>query len=300
MHDLYSNGGKYQKGGASQSDRPKRRTSPAAKVLTVVAVVLFSLVTALAVYGWQVSRSQAEFDRLAAMTRQPETDPQITRPPETRNPEETTSAEIEASADQTEAPREILPQYQELYEKNPDFWGWVTLPETILDYPVMHTPQEPEKYLYADFDGAYSYPGTPFLDAQCNYESDNLLIYGHNMNSGSMFRALLKYDGCLYWKDHPSFILNTLYEEREYQVLAAFYDRVYYSRENVFKFYEFIEAADQREFDEAVAQIKDKALYDTGVTAQYGDQLAMLVTCSSHTDNGRFVLVGCYHPETTE
>lgn len=299
MSDLYSNGGRFQKNGAGQPGRRKKRIGPTAKILVVVAVILFSLVAGLAVYGWQVSRSQAEFDRLAAMTRQPalETVPQTTQtqpqPTETTQPEETIPEE-------TEPPKEVLPQYRELADQNPDFWGWISIPGTVVDYPVMHTPQEPEKYLYADFDGAYSFPGTPFLDAQCGYDSDNLLIYGHNMNNGSMFHSILKYDGINYWKKHPSFVLNTLYEEREYEVLAAFYDRVYYKSENVFKFYQFINAADEAAFDDAVAKIKDKALYDTGITAQYGDQLAMLVTCSSHTDNGRFVLVGRYRPETVE
>lgn len=303
MSDLYSGGGKFQKGGSGHpghSGRPprrKKRTSPAVKILTVVAVLLFSLVAGMAVYGWQLSRSQAEFDRLAAMTQ--------TKPTETGSAqlEQTVGTTGEATTGETqqtesEAPKEVLPQYQELYAQNNEFWGWVSIADSKINYPVMHTPDDPEKYLYANFEGEYNYTGTPFLDANCNYDSDNLIIYSHNMNNGSMFHALLKYDSINYWQNHPVINLNTLYEEREYEVLAAFYDRVYYSYETNFKFYQFIDAADEEEFDNAVATIKDKALYDTGVTAEYGDQLVMLVTCSSHTDNGRFVLVGRYHPES--
>lgn len=305
MSDLYSGGGKFQKGGSAHPGhttpppRRKKRNSPAVVALSVVAVVLFSLLAGMAVYGWQLSRSQAEFDRLAAMTQ--------TKPTETGafQTEHTTGTTGATTTDGTQGseiqkPKEVLSQYQELYAQNNELWGWVKVPGTAVDYPVMHTPDEPEKYLYADFYGNYSFPGTPFMDGKCSYDSDNLLIYGHNMNNGSMFHAILKYDSINYCKNHPSFILNTIYEEREYEVLAAFYDRVYYSYEDVFKFYQFIDAADEEEFDNAVAQIKDKALYDTGVTAEYGDQLVMLVTCSSHTDNGRFVLVGRYHPETAE
>lgn len=74
-------------------------------------------------------------------------------------------------------------------------------------------------------------------------------------------------------------------------MLAAFYDRVYYKTENCFKFYQFIDAADEVEFDNAVAKFRSKALYDTGVTASYGDRLITLVTCAYHTENGRFVVV---------
>lgn len=299
MSDLYSSGGKFQKGGTG---RGKKRSNPVVKILMAVVAVLFSVVVGLGYYGWQVSRAEAEFDRLAAMTQTEAVTPSAAQTPQTTNPvqeSQTEAAQTEAD-EATQPSREVLPQYAQLYEENPEIWGWLTIPDTKVDYPVMHTPQEPEKYLYADFYGNYSFPGTPFLDAQCTSESDNLLIYGHNMKNGSMFRSILKYGTVTYAKAHPSFQLNTLYEEREYQVLAAFYDRVYYSYEDCFKFYRFINAADQEEFDNALAEIKSKALYDTGVTVEYGDQLVMLVTCSAHTDNGRFVLVGCYHPTSAE
>lgn len=305
MSDLYSGGGKFQKGGSAHPGhttpppRRKKRNSPAVVALSVVAVVLFSLMVGMAVYGWQLSRSQAEFDRLAAMT---QTKPTETGAFQTEHTTGTTGATTTdgTQGPESQKPKEVLPQYQELYAQNNELWGWVSIADSKINYPVMHTPDDPEKYLYANFEGVYNYTGTPFLDANCDDTSDNLLIYSHNMNNGSMFHALLKYDSVNYWWNHRTISLDTIYEERDYEVLAAFYDRVYYSYEDVFKFYQFIDAADEEEFDNAVAQIKDKALYNTGITAEYGDQLVMLVTCSSHTDNGRFVLVGRYHPETAE
>lgn len=278
--------GKFQKKGA-----PRKRKNPATVILLAVAAVLFSLLVGLGVNWWQGRRAQQEFDRLAAMTH---TEPAPTVPPTTQATIPPTTQATEAPTEPTEPEPEILPQYQELSQQNPDLWGWLTIPDTKIDYPVMYTPQEPEKYLYADFSGSYSYSGTPFLDEFCTPESDNLLIYAHNMNNGTMFRPLLKYDSVTYCRSHPVIQLNTLYEEREYEVMAAFYDRVYYAREDAFKFYKFIDAADEAEFDDTIATLKEKSLYDTGITAEYGDQLVMLVTCSSHTANGRFVLVGRY------
>ena len=74
-------------------------------------------------------------------------------------------------------------------------------------------------------------------------------------------------------------------------MLAAFYDRVYYQSETCFKFYQFIDAADEEEFHNAIANYCQKQLYDTGITASYGDQLITLVTCAYHVENGRFVVV---------
>ena len=106
-----------------------------------------------------------------------------------------------------------------------------------------------------------------------------------------MFATLMKYVNESYWKEHPMVQYSTLYEEREYEIIAAFYDRVYYKYEDWFKFYQFIDARDQAHFEEAMAYYKENALYDTGVTAEYGDKLITLVTCSYHQENGRFVVV---------
>ena len=111
------------------------------------------------------------------------------------------------------------------------------------------------------------------------------------MLDGSMFRSLMKYQEKTYWQAHPTIQFDTLYEEGEYEVLAAFYDRVYYTSENCFKFYQFIDALDETDFNEAIANFKSKALYDTGVTAQCGDEFITLVTCAYQTENGRFVVV---------
>ena len=111
------------------------------------------------------------------------------------------------------------------------------------------------------------------------------------MKNGTMFKTLVLYEKEKYWKEHPQIMFTTLYEERTYEVIAAFFDRVYYSYEDVFKFYRFIDAEDEAQFADAIANYKEKALYDTGVTAEYGDKLLTLVTCSYHTNNGRFVVV---------
>ena len=111
------------------------------------------------------------------------------------------------------------------------------------------------------------------------------------MPNGTMFRSLMKYEQSTYWKDHPVIVFDTLYQQQEFEVLAAFYDRVYYKTEDVFKFYQFIDPETEEEFNNGIAQFKEKALYDTGITAEFGDQLITLVTCAYHTDNGRFVVV---------
>ena len=206
--------------------------------------------------------------------------------------------DIEKPAEQTDAPivldkREMLPEMAELYAENPDIIGWVKIEGTNVDYPVMYTPDDEEKYLYRGFDGKYNAEGLPFLDKDCSMspESTNLIIYGHNMLGGTMFQNLMKYEDEEYWKEHPVIEVKTLYETRTYEIIGAFRDRVYYTYEDCFKFYQFIDPQTEEEFDEAISYFIENTPYDMGVEAEFGDNFITLVTCAYHHQFGRYVVV---------
>ena len=272
--------------------RPKnqkgRKNSPVSRLLVVVA-----LVSALIFAGTMfiALRNQIALKRMAAETARETTPVSTSAPAETTVPTQATVPPPTAATVPPTEPREILPRLQEQYEKNPDLAGWLTVPGTRIDYPVMYSPDEPERYLHANFEVSYSFAGLPFLDAACDPESGNRIIYAHNMLDGSMFRTLLKYQQKDFWQRNPVISFSTLYEEQEYEVVAAFYDKVYKKTDTNFKFYQFYDTSDQSRFDEAMAYYREHALYDTGVTAQCGDELITLVTCAYQTENGRFVVV---------
>ena len=277
------NNGKYLPRG-----RKGQKNSPVSRLLFVVA-----LVSALIFAGtvFIALRNQISLKRMAAETARETTPVSTSAPAETTVPTQATVPPTTAATVPPTEPREILPRLQEQYEKNPDLAGWLTIPGTRIDYPVMYSPDEPERYLHANFEVSYSFAGLPFLDAACDPESGNRIIYAHNMLDGSMFRTLLKYQQKDFWQRNPVISFSTLYEEQEYEVVAAFYDKVYKKTDTNFKFYQFYDTSDQSRFDEAMAYYREHALYDTGVTAQCGDELITLVTCAYQTENGRFVVV---------
>lgn len=82
---------------------------------------------------------------------------------------------------------------QALITENADCIGWLSIDGTNINYPVMHTPSDPQKYLRRNFYGKYSQSGVPFLDGRCDLQSSNLIIYGHNMRNGTMFSDLKRY-----------------------------------------------------------------------------------------------------------
>lgn len=187
----------------------------------------------------------------------------------------------------------MLPHMAKLYEQNPDIVGWVKIEGTKIDYPVMYTPEDEEKYIHRDFDGNFSTGGVPFMNKDCTVdpESTNLIIYGHNLSVGTHFADLMKYEDEEFWKEHPIITYTTLYEERTYEVLAAFRDRVYLKTDDVFKFYQFIDPETKAEYDEAIVYFKNACPYDTGVDAEFEDKLLTLVTCAYHHEKGRYVVV---------
>ena len=222
--------------------------------------------------------------------------------PAPTEPTETTTEATEATTEATEATEEtvppetepeMLPHMKELYEQNPDTIGWIRIEGTKLDYPVMYVPEDEERYLHADFEGNYDYAGLPFIDKDCSMdpESMNLIIYGHNMATGQAFRTLMYYQMQNFYEEHPTIYFSTLYEEREYEIVTCFFDRVYKKQETCFKFYQFIDPENEEEFNEARDYYKNHNLQDTGIVIEPDDNLITLVTCAYHVDNGRFVVV---------
>lgn len=204
------------------------------------------------------------------------------------------------------APAQMLPEYQTLYEKNADVVGWLKIEDTVIDYPVMQTPEDEEYYLDYDFYGNRNVNGSLILDADSatgtgtaekeyadgSSPTTNLIIHGHTMKSGQMFGNLQRYRDKVYGKKHSVIQFDSLYEHRTYELLAVFYSQVYYKTDSVFKYYNFFQANTKEEFQDWYRNIKKLSLYDTEVTAEFGDEFITLSCCSYHVEDGRFVVVG--------
>ena len=185
-----------------------------------------------------------------------------------------------------------LPQYQALYDRNHDFFGWLSIPGTTVDYPVMHSPDRPQQYLEHDFDGNFAYAGVPFMDGDCKRDGNLYLIYGHRMRNGSIFGGLVVYMDKSFWEKQPMINFDTVYEERTYVVIVAMRAKVLESGDrDGFRYYNYTSLDTESDFDEYMRQAKKLAMYDTGMTASYGDELLVLSTCDNYTQEGRFVVI---------
>lgn len=183
--------------------------------------------------------------------------------------------------------------YRNSFLANSDMAAWLQIPGTNVDYPVMWTPRDENYYLYRDFDGNENQNGCLILDtdSSLNPLTTNLIIHGHNMRSGAMFGNLTDYEDEEYFESHREIILYTRECQRNYEVIAVFRSQVYKKSDEVFKFYKFFQADTEEEFNDFYDNIKELSIYDTGVTAEFGDHLLTLSTCVYHVDQGRFVVV---------
>lgn len=189
---------------------------------------------------------------------------------------------------------QVLPLYRALYRQNPDMIGWLRIDGTDIDLPVVQTPGDNEYYLRRGFDGLYSTGGTLFLDEHCSVDignpTANWLIYGHNMADGSMFGELTRYREEDFYKEHPTFTFDTIYETGTWQVVAALDTTL---GDDALPYYTFFDADTPSEWKKRVDAILELALYDTGVTPEYGQQLLTLSTCGTTTPSTdtRFALL---------
>ena len=187
----------------------------------------------------------------------------------------------------------MLPNMKPVYEKNSDTVGWIKINDTIIDYPVMYTPDDGEFYLYKNFYKKKDINGSIFIDKHCCLEprDTNLIFHGHNMNNGSMFGALIKYKSKEFYEKHKQILFDTLYENQVYEVISVFISKVYNVSDNVFKYYRFYNAKNQEEFNYFYENIKKLSLYEIDLEAELGDEFITLSTCENSVKNGRFVVV---------
>lgn len=184
----------------------------------------------------------------------------------------------------------VLAQYGGLFLQNSDMVGWLSIAGTTVNYPVMQTPQEPNYYLKRNFEKAYSDLGTPYVQEDCSIkESDNLIIYGHHIKGGKMFGALESYKDKGFYEQHKTIQFDTLTQQGEYEIVAVFKTVAYSS--SGFRYYDFVDAEDEEAFNAYIEKCRELALYDTGVSAEYGDRLITLSTCEYSAQNGRLVVV---------
>ncbi len=275
-------------GNKKTGSRKKRRSKILYTVCMIVLLCIFlGCGLYLAFYYWQSKKSEDRVDELKTLIIEDDRD-------EPDAEYEGTPTDVKSEPEYVEIDGVLVQKkFEKLYTDNHDFIGWLTIDDMVIDYPVMQSMYDEEFYLHKDYDKKYSNAGTLFIDTSSDVKapSDNLIIYGHHMQTGKMFGELESYAKQSFYEEHKYISFDTIYGDGTYEVIAAFYTKIYEKDYTGFKYYQFFDAGNEAEFDSFVSNCKSLTGYEIPATAVYGDKLITLSTCAYHTDNGRFVVV---------
>lgn len=269
-----------QKGGeAVKKNKRVRSLILILSIIILAGVLAFSLYQALAIYIPQ-KREQDRFSELRELVR--------------KNPADQPT-DSEGNPAKTDENGEGRIDLVTLTVYNDEAVAWLKVNDTQIDYPVMKSPDDdPEYYLHRDFDRSYSFSGCLFVGQHCTTESDVFVIYGHNMNNGSMFGELDYYSDPNFASAHQDMMLDTMTEHRIYRVFAAFSTQVYdeddEDYDDVYKYYNSVGDFDEAGYHSVVNSIQSLSQIDIGNQPQYPAQIMLLSTCAYHTEEGRFVV----------
>ncbi|MCB6416636.1 class B sortase [Faecalimonas umbilicata] len=182
----------------------------------------------------------------------------------------------------------LLVDLAALMEQYPDVRGWISIPDTGIDYPVLQSSaDDPQYYLRRNYKGEYDINGSIFLQWDCDVrEGQNLVIYGHNMKSGVMFGTLDEYADLPYCKEHPAVLFQTEGGVYSYTVVAVLKADVsmFPFRQTVFQ--------EPDGLSLYLSQAKALQLFENGQTiAADPKQVLTLVTCSYEWDGARNIVI---------
>ena len=263
------------------------------EILIVLSVVLVVVIVAcglwLGYYAVDSQHQKQTYETLAEdfLLEEPESSLSLA---EKVSPEEPPTTQESVVTLTTAPPRHDLAALQ---SENPDCVGWLTIPDTTVDYPIVWTPNDPEHYLRRDFYGNYASGGTPFLDGrnEAQAKGQNLIVYGHNMLDGSMFKPLINYLDADFRESHQDIYLDLCDTQYRYQVLAVLETTV---DSPVYRYTDLSDPAAESDFRSALFQAADLDVI------HYTEGYLTLSTCGDWGGDTRVLVVASLAEEVGE
>ena len=243
-----------------------------------VAVKLL-LVAAVAAGGWAVSQLSSEaiveYHSVQVIERAVDT---MTQPP--------TREQVSS------LPEGYLEKFAAAYEVNPEIVGWLTIPNTNINLPVMQH-EDNDFYLDHNFEGEYDTIGVPFMDFRNKVDElyNNTLIYGHNWESGQMFHSLLLYKDVEFYKENPVITFDTVYEESQWKVIACFEAVTDSNIGQVFNYWNFLKTKDPERVQKYIDDVIERSYFLTTVDTNPDDYLLTIQTCANDRYDRKICLV---------
>lgn len=190
----------------------------------------------------------------------------------------------------TEEQSEVIPvKFEELQAVNPDIYAWITVPGTVIDYPILQHASDNTYYLMHNIDGSYGYPGCVYTENMNSkdFTDNNTVIYGHNMKNGSMFAQLHKFEDPDFFNENREVLIYLPDEVLHYTIFAA---HIYDDRHLLYSF-DFTDPEVYQKYLDSIFSTRDmSANIDKDITVTTDDQIITLVTCIGSQPNNRLLV----------
>lgn len=257
--------------------REKRNTKKYAGILLIILAIV-----SLCYAGWHICQKKVNGDIYTKVQKEVEADKKKAKKQEEEKPAKKDSADGKETY--------VSPiDFKHLQETNPDIYAWIEIPDTKINYPVVQREGDDTYYLNHTIAGAKGYPGaiyTESLNAK-DFSDFNTVIYGHNMNNGSMFKGLHKYEDILYLQEHPYVYIYTPSQKITYRIFAA----VVYSNVHILNSYDFTDAYQRQLYLESVLGSRDmKNSVDESVQVGTQSRILTLSTCIGRQASKRYIV----------
>ena len=176
-----------------------------------------------------------------------------------------------------------------MWEVNEDVYAWITVPGTVIDYPILQHATDNTYYLNYNIDGSYGYPGciyTENLNSK-DFTDNNTVIYGHNMKNGSMFSGLHKFEDANFFEEHTQVLIYTPEKEYVYTIFAAY---IYDDRHLLYSF-DFANEQVYATYLEDIQNMRSmNAQLREDITVTAKDKIITLVTCIGNQPDKRLLV----------
>ncbi|MGN0571914.1 MAG: class B sortase [Candidatus Fimenecus sp.] len=232
------------------------------RIITVLAVLVLLVSGGICVkYFKEVYDSKKQAESIAELTSAPEA--------------ETYPAE----------PAAVQPQYRAAYNENNDLVGWIVIPNTTINQPVVQA-NDNDYYMRRNFYKEYERRGSVFMDYRNSIDTfnKNTIIYGHNYLDSTMFSDLEKYKDIEFYKTAPVIEFNTIYADYKWKVFAVFLTTASPELDNGYVFNYIYPFMTDDNFADFIAEVHKRSLYHTDVEVLPTDKILTLQTCTRDLD----------------
>ncbi len=269
VHNASAQGEPKKKGRASRTIN---------RIIMIIAIIVFIITASALIKNFvEIRENQSNMANLAEQVAQKET-------------------EVDNTAVGEDG---ILEKYRSAYNQNNDLVGWIKVPNTTINHPVVKAKNN-SQYLRRDFYGAYDKRGTVFMDYRDHADNlcKNTILYGHNFLDSTMFSDLEKYKSIDFYKTAPVIDFNTIYKNYKWKVFAVFMTNADEADDNGYVFNYIYPFMTDDNFDDYIDELAQRSLYFTGVDVRKTDKILTLSTCVRDMDikgngqtNARLVVV---------